>query len=73
MSFECDATNGLASAIEAAIAQHGGLRPAGRALGIDPSYLSRLQHGEKLNPSDETLAALGLERVTIYRVKGENP
>lgn len=45
------------------IAEHGGVRPAARALGIDPSYLVRLRDGTKDNPSDDTLARLGLERV----------
>lgn len=69
---ELDAATGgqpsaIALAIEAAEEEHGSLRAAAKALGIDPGYLSRLASGEKVNPSDKVLSALGLERVTIYR------
>ena len=54
-----------------------GLRPAARALGIDPSYLARLRDGDKDNPSENLLKKLGLIR-TVYvtytprkREKGE--
>lgn len=51
--------------------KHGGLRAAARVLGIDPGYLFRLKNSEKMNPSDEVLKALGLERVTFYRDRSE--
>lgn len=54
-------------AIEAAEEEHGSLRAAAKELGIDAGYLSRLKSGEKINPGDDVLAALGLERVTMYR------
>ena len=57
----------ISLAIEAAEEEHGSLRAAAKALGIDAGYLSRLKNGEKLNPGDDVLAALGLERVTMYR------
>jgi len=57
----------LVMAIELAEEKHGSLRAAARALGIDAGYLSRLKKGEKVNPSEEVLAALGLERMTMYR------
>lgn len=57
--------------IEAAEEKHGGLRGAARALKIDPGYLFRLKNSEKMNPSDEVLKALGLERVTFYRDRSE--
>ena len=57
----------IALAIEAAEEEHGSLRAAAKALGVDAGYLSRLKSGEKLNPGDHVLAALGLERVTMYR------
>lgn len=64
---------GLPSAIElsieAAEEEHGSLRAAAKALGIDAGYLSRLKTGEKVNPSDEVLSALGLERVTYFRAR----
>jgi len=56
--------------IEQAEKKHGGLRPAAKALGIDPGYLFRLKNAQKMNPSDEVLAALGLERVVYYRPAG---
>ena len=46
--------------------KHGGLRSAGRATGIDAGYLKRLRDGEKTNPSDATLAKLGLRKEVIY-------
>lgn len=47
-------------------AQYGGLRAAARATGIDAGYLKRLRDGEKTNPSDATLAKLGLKKEVIY-------
>lgn len=57
----------VALSIEAAEEEHGSLRAAAKALGIDPGYLSRLKSGEKINPSAEVLKVLGLERITYYR------
>ena len=45
---------------------HGGLRAAARAIGIDAGYLKRLRDGEKTNPSDATLAKLGLKKEVTY-------
>lgn len=53
-------------AIRQLVELHGSLRAVGRATGIDATYLSRLAHGEKANPSDDTLARIGLRRVTYY-------
>lgn len=58
--------------IEEAEEKHGGLRAAARALGIDPGYMFRLKNADKMNPSDEVLSALGLERVIFYRNKPED-
>lgn len=52
--------------------QHGGIRAAAKAIGIDPGYLSRLKDGYKTNPSDEVLSLLGLERSVLYRAKGKH-
>lgn len=49
------------------IKQHGSIRKAAEAIGIDYVYLHRLHTGEKTNPSDEVLRLLGLERVVTYR------
>lgn len=57
----------LQQAAQRAIATHGGLRPAARALGIDHAYLYRLRHGLKKDPSVALLARLGLERKIVYR------
>ena len=54
----------LTRAIEAAVAKHGGFRPAARALRIDPAYLLRLRSGKKVNPSDAVLRKLGLRKHT---------
>lgn len=63
----------IAMAIEAAEEEHGSLRAAAKALSIDPGYMSRLKNGEKTNPSDDVLAALGLERITMYRAITKQP
>lgn len=55
--------------IEALEKKHGSLRAAANACGIDPGYLCRLKNSEKMNPSEEVLSALGLERVIYYRDK----
>lgn len=46
--------------------EHGGLRAAARATGVDAGYLKRLRDGEKTNPSTATLAKLGLRKEVIY-------
>lgn len=48
------------------VRQHGGLRPAARAVQIDSAYLYRLQTGEKVSPGDFILRRLGLRSVTLY-------
>lgn len=58
----------LPQAIRRLIAKHGTLRAVSRETGLDVGYLSRLEHGEKDAPSDETLAKLGLERRVTYHV-----
>lgn len=42
------------------VVQHGGLRPAARALRMTPQYLYRLGNGEKKNASAAMLRKLGL-------------
>nr|WP_314583525.1 hypothetical protein [uncultured Pseudomonas sp.] len=64
-------TSPIVERIELLERRHGSLRAAARATGIETSYLFRLKNSEKLNPSDDVLAALGLERVTYYRRKEE--
>lgn len=56
----------LADCIDTLIDQHGTLRAVARATRLDVGYLSRLHRGEKDQPSDETLAALGLRRHVMY-------
>lgn len=60
-------TDPIVERIERLEKNHGSLRAAARATGIETSYLFRLKNSEKLNPSEDVLAALGLERVTYYR------
>ncbi len=55
----------MQTAIDLLTAKHGGLRPAARFLGIDPSYLCRLRSGAKSNPSGTLLRKLGLRRVVV--------
>ena len=58
----------LSQCIDRLAEKHGSLRAAARAAGLDVGYLSRLRSGEKHQPSDDVLAALGLERVVSYRL-----
>jgi transcriptional regulator with XRE-family HTH domain len=60
----------LEEAVTKVVAEHGGIRATERAVGLDKSFLSRLMRGEKTNPSEETLAKLGLRAVPRYeRIK----
>lgn len=60
----------LAARIDEYISMYGSLREVGASIGIDAGYLQRLRSGEKVNPSDATLARLGLRRVVTYeRIK----
>jgi hypothetical protein len=58
---------GIQRAAAKLIKQHGGLRKASAAIGIDAPYLSRLRNGIKRNPSDEILRKLGIARQVSYR------
>lgn len=50
---------------------YGGIRPAGRSLGLDHVYLWRLGQGVRRAPSAAILKKLGLESATLYyRTKG---
>jgi NAD(P)-dependent dehydrogenase (short-subunit alcohol dehydrogenase family) len=55
----------LEDAVAAVIHQHGGIRAAERATGIDKSFLSRMMRGLKTRPSDETLT-----RMTAIGING---
>ena len=57
----------LEEAMAAIVKKHGGIRATERATGIDKSFLSRLSRGQKVAPSTETLAKLGLESIPRYR------
>ena len=63
----------LAHCIDKLTKKHGSLRAAARAAGLDAGYLSRLRSGDKEQPSDAVLAALGLERVVSYRMSRTPP
>lgn len=56
----------IKTAVKAIIARHGGVRPAARAIGVNYAYLSRLQTGEKANPTTAVLRKLGLRKVVSY-------
>ena len=58
--------SGLARRIQELAKQHGSLRAASRVVGIDFAYLSRMQNGQKTEPSDHTLRKLNLKRVVTY-------
>lgn len=55
--------NALIRAIHLAVKEHGGLRPAARALGTDPSNLHKLLRGVNNCPGKELLEKLGIVRV----------
>lgn len=52
----------LQGCIDDLIGKHGSLRAVARECALDVGYLSCLHRGEKDNPSDATLEALGLRR-----------
>lgn len=52
--------------IERLVKQHGGLRRAAEAVGINAPYLCRLRYGERKNPSERVLKKLGIKRVVSY-------
>lgn len=58
----------LSDCVERLVKKHRGLRRLADAAGLDPGYVSRLKNGEKTEPSDVALAALGIDRVVSYRV-----
>lgn len=59
----------LEEAVRSIVKEYGGVRAAEAATGVDKSFISRLMNGKKVNPSVETLDALGLEAVPRYRRK----
>ena len=54
-------------AAERLIKQHGSLRKAQAATGINYAYLQRLAKGERVNPTESVLAVLGIQKRVIYR------
>lgn len=54
---------------EELVEQHGGVRRAARAIGLDAAYFIRLRDGGKKEPSAWVLRKMGLERVVSYRRK----
>jgi hypothetical protein len=56
----------LQKAVAALIKQHGSLRKAEAATGINYAYLQRLRKGTKVRPSEEVLAKLGLKEQARY-------
>jgi hypothetical protein len=54
--------------IDRLMLQHGGLRAAATAIGLDAAYLSRLRSVHKTNPSDAALAKMGIRKVVKYVV-----
>lgn len=56
----------LRARIQELAKHHGSLRAAARVVQIEAGYLSRLQNGLKLEPSDDVLRKLGLRRVVTY-------
>ena len=63
----------LNEAVRRVVIRHGGVRAAALATGVDKSFISRLMNGKKVAPSVNTLRALGLESVPLYRVLKGKP
>lgn len=61
----------LTNRIQELIIEHGGLRAAGRALDVNPSYLKRLKDGERFNPSDSLLRRMDLISEVKYKRIGD--
>lgn len=57
----------LMAHVEDLVEKYGSTREAAQALGVNHTYLCRLESGFKNNPSDEILRRLGLVRVVTYR------
>lgn len=57
----------LQRTVEALLKRHGSLRKAQAATGINYAYLQRLHKGDKVNPSAQILAKLGIEKRVTYR------
>ena len=57
---EREAVVTLSARIKELISERGTLRSVARSLNLDVGYLSRLERGEKVSPSPETLGKLGL-------------
>jgi hypothetical protein len=61
----------IRSAAARLIKKHNGVRAAARATGLDAGYLVRLRDGLKINPGDDVLEKLGINRrVTYTRLRG---
>jgi hypothetical protein len=56
----------IQEAAERLIKRHGSLRKAEAATGINYAYLQRLAKDERSDPSDDTLAKLGLRKRVSY-------
>ena len=63
-------TDALTEAVDREIQKHGGLRPAARALEINPAYLWRLQKGEKRNPTAKVMRKLRVRKVEYFEHVG---
>jgi len=57
----------LQEAVQIRVNKAGGIRALSRQVNISPSYLHRLVTGDRVDPSQETLEKLGLERIIRYR------
>lgn len=59
----------IASRAQELIKKHGGLRAAGRYLGVSPTYMSKLRDADGISPTQNVLQRMGLERRTkVVRV-----
>jgi len=58
----------LDKAVSRVVRQRGGVSAVCEQTGLHRSYVYRLVNGERTDPSDETLAVLGIERRVDYKV-----
>lgn len=54
------------------VKKHGGVRNCAKVFDVDPSYITRLRKGEKMEPSDSILRRLGLVKMVVYVDDGSN-
>ena len=50
------------------LVENSSFREVGEKIGLDSGYLYKLFNGDKINPSEDTLAKLGLVKRVVYQI-----